>query len=136
VPTGAWTTPLLVAPVPSHLSHSEPAPRRFSQTELDVRMRSSGRSLLEGEELDKSPIIERIVHDIKQRGITTIIVEQNAVASLELANRVLILEMGHIVFDGSAKEVLEFRYEGEGCRQSVEARRDHARVDAIVATAV
>jgi ABC-type cobalamin transport system ATPase subunit len=115
---------LLVAPVPSHLSHSEPAPRRFSQTELDVRMRSSGRS------------IERIVHDIKQRGITTIIVEQNAVASLELANRVLILEMGHIVFDGSAKEVLEFRYEGDGCRQSVGARRDHARVDAIVATAV
>jgi hypothetical protein len=47
------------------LSHSEPAPRRFSQTELDVRMRSSGRSLLDGEELDKSPIIERIVHDIK-----------------------------------------------------------------------
>jgi hypothetical protein len=41
---------------------------------------------------------------------------------------VLILEMGHIVFDGSAKEVLEFRIRG--------ARRDHARVDAIVATAV
>nr|WP_254799479.1 ABC transporter ATP-binding protein [Falsochrobactrum sp. TDYN1] len=51
--------------------------------------------------------IERIVHDIKQRGITTIIVEQNAVAALELANRALILDMGQIVFDGSAKDVLE-----------------------------
>ena len=51
--------------------------------------------------------IERIVHDIKQRGITTIIVEQNAVAALELADRALILDMGQIVFDGSAREVLD-----------------------------
>ncbi|KQY13927.1 ABC transporter ATP-binding protein [Rhizobium sp. Root482] len=51
--------------------------------------------------------IERIVHDIKQRGITTIIVEQNAVAALELANRALILDMGQIVFDGTAREVLD-----------------------------
>ncbi|HEX5998603.1 MAG TPA: ABC transporter ATP-binding protein [Hyphomicrobiaceae bacterium] len=51
--------------------------------------------------------IERIVEEIKQRGITTIIVEQNAVAALELANRALILEMGHIVFDGTARAVLD-----------------------------
>lgn len=51
--------------------------------------------------------IERIVHEIKQLGITTIIVEQNAVAALELANRALILDMGHIVFDGPAKAVLD-----------------------------
>jgi branched-chain amino acid transport system ATP-binding protein len=51
--------------------------------------------------------IERIVEQIKQLGITTIIVEQNAVAALELANRALILDMGHIVFDGSAKQVLD-----------------------------
>lgn len=51
--------------------------------------------------------IERIVQEIKQRGITTIIVEQNAVAALQLANRALILDMGHIVFDGPAKAVLE-----------------------------
>ena len=51
--------------------------------------------------------IERIVHDIKQRGITTIIVEQNAVAALELANRALILDMGQIVFDGTARDVLD-----------------------------
>lgn len=51
--------------------------------------------------------IERIVRQIKDLGITTIIVEQNAVAALELANRALILDMGHIVYDGSAKDVLD-----------------------------
>jgi branched-chain amino acid transport system ATP-binding protein len=51
--------------------------------------------------------IERIVEEIKQLGITTIIVEQNAVAALQLANRALILDMGQIVYDGSAKDVLE-----------------------------
>jgi branched-chain amino acid transport system ATP-binding protein len=51
--------------------------------------------------------IEGIVREIKQLGITTIIVEQNAVAALELANRALILDMGHIVFDGPAQSVLD-----------------------------
>ena len=51
--------------------------------------------------------IERILHEVRELGITTIIVEQNAVAALKLADRALILDMGHIVFDGSAKEVLD-----------------------------
>lgn len=51
--------------------------------------------------------IERIVRQIKDLGITTIIVEQNAIAALQLANRALILDMGEIVFDGSAQAVLE-----------------------------
>ena len=51
--------------------------------------------------------IEGIVAQIKALGITTIIVEQNAVAALGLADRALILDMGHIVFDGSAQEVLD-----------------------------
>ena len=51
--------------------------------------------------------IERIVREIKKLGITTIIVEQNAVAALELANRALILDMGQIAFDGPANAVLE-----------------------------
>lgn len=50
--------------------------------------------------------IERIVEQIKKLGITTIIVEQNAVAALQLANRALILDMGNIVFDGTAETVL------------------------------
>ena len=51
--------------------------------------------------------IEKIVGEIKSLGITTIIVEQNAIAALELASRALILDMGQIVFDGTASEVLD-----------------------------
>lgn len=51
--------------------------------------------------------IEKILIEIKQIGITTVIVEQNAVAALQLADRALILDTGEIVFDGTAKEVLE-----------------------------
>jgi branched-chain amino acid transport system ATP-binding protein len=51
--------------------------------------------------------IERIVREIKELGITTIIVEQNAIAALQLADRALILDMGNIVFNGPAGEVLE-----------------------------
>lgn len=51
--------------------------------------------------------IASIVDNIKQYGITTIIVEQNAVAALRLADRALILDMGQIVFDGTAQEVLD-----------------------------
>lgn len=51
--------------------------------------------------------IERILESIKSLGITTIIVEQNAIAALHLADRALILDMGQIVFDGTAQEVLD-----------------------------
>ncbi len=51
--------------------------------------------------------IASIVDGIKKHGITTIIVEQNAVAALRLADRALILDMGNIVFDGTAQEVLD-----------------------------
>ena len=44
---------------------------------------------------------------IRDQGITTIIVEQNAVAALKLADRAVILDTGSVVFDGTAKEVLE-----------------------------
>ena len=51
--------------------------------------------------------IERTLAEIKTHGITTIIVEQNAIAALKLADRALILDMGQIVFDGTAQEVLD-----------------------------
>ena len=40
---------------------------------------------------------------IKDQGITTIIVEQNAVRALKLADRAVILDTGVIVFDGTAR---------------------------------
>src|SRR5210317_2114200 len=51
--------------------------------------------------------IEKTLQTIKSQGITTIIVEQNAVRALELADRSVIMDTGSIVFDGSAKEVLD-----------------------------
>lgn len=50
--------------------------------------------------------IERTLKEIRQLGITTIIVEQNAVAALNLADRSVIMDTGSVVFDGSAEEVL------------------------------
>lgn len=51
--------------------------------------------------------IERILEGVKELGITTVIVEQNAVAALHLADRAVILDMGEVVFDGTAQEVLD-----------------------------
>jgi len=51
--------------------------------------------------------IERMLQEVKSMGITTIIVEQNAVAALKLADKAIIIDTGHIVFTGSAQEVLE-----------------------------
>lgn len=51
--------------------------------------------------------IEKTLIHVKQQGMTTIIVEQNAVRALELADRAIILDTGSIVFDGTANEVLE-----------------------------
>ncbi len=51
--------------------------------------------------------IERALIEVKSEGITTILVEQNAVAALKLADSALILDTGEIVFKGSAQEVLD-----------------------------
>ncbi|MEH6627423.1 MAG: ABC transporter ATP-binding protein [Motiliproteus sp.] len=51
--------------------------------------------------------IENILDSIKKLGITTVLVEQNAVAALRLADRAIILDMGIVVFDGLAQEVLD-----------------------------
>lgn len=51
--------------------------------------------------------IEKTLSHIREQGMTTIIVEQNAVAALNLADRAVILDTGKVVFDGTAKEVLD-----------------------------
>ncbi len=51
--------------------------------------------------------IAKTLDHIRDQGITTVIVEQNAVAALKLADRAVILDTGTVVYDGSAKEVLE-----------------------------
>ncbi len=51
--------------------------------------------------------IEKILVEIRALGITTIIVEQNAVAALRLSDRAVILDTGEVAFTGSAAEVLD-----------------------------
>jgi branched-chain amino acid transport system ATP-binding protein len=50
--------------------------------------------------------IEKILNEIKAQGITTIIVEQNAIAALRLADRAVILDTGEVAFTGAAADVL------------------------------
>ena len=51
--------------------------------------------------------IERALVEVREAGITTIIVEQNAVAALKLADRAIILDTGEVVFNGTAQTVLD-----------------------------
>jgi branched-chain amino acid transport system ATP-binding protein len=51
--------------------------------------------------------IAKALHEVRAAGITTIIVEQNAVAALQLSDRAVILDTGEVVFDGSAQFVLD-----------------------------
>jgi branched-chain amino acid transport system ATP-binding protein len=50
--------------------------------------------------------IEKILEELKRLRFTTVIVEQNAIAALHLSDRAIILDMGEVVFDGSAGDVL------------------------------
>jgi branched-chain amino acid transport system ATP-binding protein len=51
--------------------------------------------------------IAKTLNIIRDQGITTIIVEQNAVAALKLADRAVILDTGMVVYDDSAQKVLD-----------------------------
>jgi len=51
--------------------------------------------------------IEKTLEYIREQGMTTIIVEQNAMKVLAMADRAVILDTGQLVFDGTAREVME-----------------------------
>jgi branched-chain amino acid transport system ATP-binding protein len=48
----------------------------------------------------------RTIRDLNRRGLTVLLVEQNVVASLKLANRAFVLENGRIVMSGTGAELL------------------------------
>ncbi len=50
--------------------------------------------------------IEKALIEVRNAGITTIIVEQNAIAALKLADKAIILDTGEVAFQGTADEVL------------------------------
>jgi branched-chain amino acid transport system ATP-binding protein len=49
----------------------------------------------------------RTIRALNARGLTVLLVEQNVVASLKLANRAYVLENGRIVMSGTGAELLE-----------------------------
>jgi branched-chain amino acid transport system ATP-binding protein len=51
--------------------------------------------------------IFKVIRDINQEGTTVLLVEQNALKALGVANRGYVLETGRIVKEGSAKSLLE-----------------------------
>ncbi|MCA9838066.1 MAG: ABC transporter ATP-binding protein [Trueperaceae bacterium] len=51
--------------------------------------------------------IERVLITLKEEGMTIVLVEQNAIGALKIADRCVILEMGEVVFDGDPKDVLD-----------------------------
>lgn len=59
--------------------------------------------------------IEAILLEIKKTGLTVILVEQNAVAALRIADRAAIIDDGRVVFTGKPEEVM----------QSEELRREY-----------
>jgi len=67
--------------------------------------------LMDEPSLGLSPIlvdeIGRIISDINKRGVSIILVEQNAQMALELASHAYVLELGRIVIQGRAAELAD-----------------------------
>ena len=55
-------------------------------------------------------LVERtfeIIRSIRARGVTVVLVEQNAFAALELSDRSYVLEQGRVTLAGSGAELLD-----------------------------
>jgi branched-chain amino acid transport system ATP-binding protein len=49
----------------------------------------------------------RIIKQVREEGLTVLLVEQNVHKSLEIADRAYVLENGHITLEGKSGELLE-----------------------------
>ena len=71
-----------------------------------IEMPGRGRLLHEG----RYALVERtfeIIKDIRARGVTVVLVEQNAFAALELSDRSYVLEQGRVALSGTGAELLD-----------------------------
>ncbi|MEP6773076.1 MAG: ATP-binding cassette domain-containing protein, partial [Polaromonas sp.] len=66
--------------------------------------------LLDEPSMGLSPImvdkIFEVVKDVSARGVTVLLVEQNASRALGIANRGYVMESGNVTMNGDAKELL------------------------------
>jgi branched-chain amino acid transport system ATP-binding protein len=51
--------------------------------------------------------VEHAIERISDAGTTLLLVEQNAVAAINIADRCYVIDQGEIVFEGSAEELRE-----------------------------
>ena len=83
--------------------------------------------MLDEPSLGLAPLIVRevlqVVSSLRQHGVSVLLVEQNARAALQVADRGYVLEMGQVALDGAARDLLHDRrvidtYLGMGGRQA------------------
>jgi branched-chain amino acid transport system ATP-binding protein len=67
--------------------------------------------------------VARIVADINHQGVTIILIEQNARMALRLSHRAYILELGQIILEGNAKELINDEKVKKAYLGSVQADR-------------
>ncbi len=67
--------------------------------------------MLDEPSLGLSPLLTEkifeLILEIRNQGTTILLVEQNAVSALSVANRGYVLKVGHITGSGTGKELLE-----------------------------
>ena len=67
--------------------------------------------LLDEPSMGLSPLLVKeifsIIKELNENGMTILLVEQNARKALAISDRAYVLETGHIVLEGNAKELLE-----------------------------
>jgi len=67
--------------------------------------------LMDEPSMGLSPLLVKeifeIIKELNNSGITILLVEQNAKMALSIANRAYVIETGHVVMEGSAKDMLE-----------------------------
>jgi len=51
--------------------------------------------------------VKQIIETIRSKGVTILLVEQNASMALRLANHAYVLEVGRVVLDGDSRDLLE-----------------------------
>ncbi len=74
-------------------------------------MASPSLLMLDEPSLGLAPILVKTIfdtiHEINERGVTVLLVEQNARAALKIAHRAYVLETGRVVLSGPAGELLQ-----------------------------
>ncbi|MDE2397278.1 MAG: ATP-binding cassette domain-containing protein [Burkholderiales bacterium] len=77
---------------------------------LASRRRDVKLLLLDEPEAGAAPLrpreIERLFETIRSLGLTAVVVERNANAAMQLADRAMVLDLGRPVFEGEARELL------------------------------